>query len=134
MPPSLGAVVSLTVTTNESDAPPEAHVTVVFPSANVEPEAGVQPILRAPLTGSVAVGDAYVTTAPDGPVASAVTSFGTPVNVVLPSVTVTVKLVLTSLRPSETRQETVVVPIGKFAPDGGLQSVWMLPTASLACG
>src|SRR4051794_9426586 len=60
-PASVGGVVSVTVTVNEADAvlPLESvavHVTVVAPSANVEPEGGRHETGTGPSTRSYAVG------------------------------------------------------------------------------
>ena len=78
---TVGGVVSRTVTVKLPAAglpaaSDEEHETVVTPSGNVTPEAGVH--VTAGLAGSVSVAVAtYVTTAPDGPVASAVMAAGT---------------------------------------------------------
>ena len=51
------------------------HVTVTLtPSENMLPEAGMQDEEPEPSTASVQVGAVYVTTAPEGPVASGVMS------------------------------------------------------------
>jgi hypothetical protein len=81
-----GAVVSCTVTLNElCDALPNlsvaVQVTVVTPSANVLPDAGLQETAAVPPTASVAVGAAYVTVAPAGDVAAAVELDGVPLMV-----------------------------------------------------
>src|SRR5258708_5073270 len=75
-----GGVVSRTVTLNElaaelpalSDA---ARLTVVVPSGNVLPEAGLATTETAPSTSSVALAVKF-TNAPEGPMASAVMSAG----------------------------------------------------------
>src|SRR5262245_60667488 len=76
-----GGVVSLTVTWNVAVAVfPAAslavQLTVVVPSGNSEPDAGVQLTATGPSTLSVAV-TVYPTCAPPGSVASAVMSAGT---------------------------------------------------------
>src|SRR5262249_2260943 len=53
------------------------QVTVVIPTGNVEPDGGAHVTVRVPSTASIAVGPAYVTTAPPGPEAVTVTSAGT---------------------------------------------------------
>src|SRR5438309_2163823 len=79
-----GAVVSRTVTRKVAgcealwDASVAVQVTVVVPSGNVEPDADEHITTGAASTASVAVGCAYVTTAPAALVASTVTSEGTP--------------------------------------------------------
>ena len=67
------------------------QVTVVGPSAKVLPDAGVQTGVIEPSTVSVAVA-VNVTTAPLGPVASAVMSAGTVTTGSVVSTTVTVKV------------------------------------------
>ena len=78
-----GAVDSCTVTLNElCDELPNlsvvAQVTVVTPSANVLPEAGLQDTASVSPRASAAVGVAYVTVAPAGDVAEAVMLDGVP--------------------------------------------------------
>ena len=78
---NFGGVLSATVTLNEAEAVFPAlsvteHDTVVEPNANVEPDEGVQVGANGPSTRSEAEA-VYVTTAPLGPVASAVMSAGT---------------------------------------------------------
>src|SRR6266498_2241570 len=73
--PSVGAVVSTTETLNVveewfPEASVAVHVTVVFPSAKVLPDAGKQLTVGLGSTVSDAVGAVYDTTAPAGPVAS----------------------------------------------------------------
>ena len=77
---SVGAVVSLTVMVKDPDpvllaASVAEQFTVVVVIPNVEPEAGMHVTGTVPSTLSVAVA-VYVTTAPDGPVASAVIGEG----------------------------------------------------------
>jgi len=70
-----GPAVSWTVIVNVADpvlpfASVAEHVTVVMPSTNIEPEAGIHGAARDPLTASDAVPAANVATAPPEPVAS----------------------------------------------------------------
>lgn len=96
------------------------QLTVLDPSGKVEPEAGLQTTLIVPSTSSVALA-VYVTDAPAALVALAVISAGR-LRVGGPSCTVTVKLPLAELpAASVPEQFTVVVPIGKVAPEAGLQ-------------
>ena len=100
------------------------HEMVVAPSGNVEPEAGpVHDTGRAPSTMSVAVGVAYVTTAPDGPVAWAVTSETAESEGGVVSWTVTEKLPGVVCGPSLAVQLTVVVPSGKVEPEDGVHEM-----------
>src|SRR5262249_54730049 len=76
-----GPVVSCTVILNDlvdvfPDASCAEQFTVVWPSGNVAPDAGVHVSTGAGSVSSVAV-TVYVTTAPPGPVASLVMSAGT---------------------------------------------------------
>jgi len=93
---SNGGVVSTTLTLKlPCPVFPAASVaeqfTVVVPSANVLPEAGEQPTGTDPLTASEA--DAVKdTTAPEGPVASTVTSLGNDKDGAVVSTTLTLKL------------------------------------------
>ncbi len=130
-----GAVVSTTVTWKlavpvlpcESVA---EQLTVVVPKANVDPEAGAQVGVREPSILSFAE-TVKLTTAPDGPVASAVISAGTVTTgkVLSTRVTVTVKLSL-AVFPllSVAEQLTVVVPIGKVEPEAGEHVTATLPS------
>jgi hypothetical protein len=64
----------VTVTVNEAEAvlrcvSVAVHCTVVVPTGNSEPDAGVQPELATASSGSLNV-TVYETTAPDGPVAA----------------------------------------------------------------
>lgn len=131
-----GGVVSLTVTVKLPVALPPVlfvavQLTVVAPSGNVEPEAGVQLAEIVPCTGSVAV-TVKVTTAPEELVASAL-MFPGRLRVGRPD-TVTVKLPV-ALFPalSVAVQVTVVVPSGKVEPEAGVQLTGTVPsTASVA--
>ena len=107
--------------------------TVVVPSGNVAPEAGVHATETLPLTRSVAVA-VNVTAAPDEPVASTVMFAGRcNVGAVL-SETVTLKLPVARLPAvSVAEQETVVVPSGNVAPEAGVHATETLPlTRSVA--
>ncbi len=79
--PIVGAVVSWTVMWKDADElfPCESvavHATVVVPSGNVEPDAGVQPDVATGSSGSENV-TVYVTARPAADVASATMSDGT---------------------------------------------------------
>ena len=75
-----GGVVSTTLTTKWvcaawlPAASTASHLMVVEPSGNRPPEAGTHVATPAPSTASLVAGAVYVTCAPSGPVASAVTS------------------------------------------------------------
>src|SRR5262245_17202521 len=111
-----GGVVSTTDTTKLELALLPAlsvawHDTVVSPSANVLPEAGAQLTATAPSTMSLAVGTAYVTLAPFGPVASAVSFACDAMLGGVVSTTVTLKLAFAALpATSVAEHETVVGP------------------------
>ena len=121
-----GAVVSFTVTVNDpvallprvSDA---EHNTVVVPSGNVEPEAGVQITVREPSTKSVAEAT-KLTIAPDALEASTVILDGSVSLGAVMSLTVTVNEAVPVL-PAESvaEQLTVVVDIGNVEPEAGVQ-------------
>jgi hypothetical protein len=123
---TVGPVVSRTVTVNEA-APvlPRAsvavQVTVVVPSGNVNPLAGVQVTSTTPSTVSVA--DAVqVNAAPDGLVASTVAFPGTVTTGGVVSLTVTVNEAVPVLpRTSVAVHVTVVAPSGNVTPLGGVQ-------------
>src|SRR5262249_56785000 len=73
---TFGGVVSCTVTVKTADAwslteSVAVQFTDVSPSENVDPELGEQMTASVPSSVSVAVGSGQLTTAPDGPVASA---------------------------------------------------------------
>jgi hypothetical protein len=126
--------VSVTVTVNEA-APvlPRAsvavHVTVVEPSGNVAPLAGVQVAATAPSTTSLAVA-LYVTIAPVAPVASTVALAGTVTTGRVVSVTVTVNDPVPVLpRVSLAVQVTVVAPSGNVAPLAGVQLTATTPSS-----
>ena len=83
LPANNGAVVSCTLTLNEAvESLPfpslVVHCTTVVPIGKVEPEAGEQPIGRAPVTASVDVGLVQLTALPEVDVASCVMFAGTP--------------------------------------------------------
>src|SRR5260370_2337675 len=80
----VGGVVSLTVTAKVDVAVLPAlsdalHVIVVDPSANRPPEPGTQDTGTTPSTSSIAIGFVYITIAPVGPVASAITPACAPI-------------------------------------------------------
>ena len=121
-----GRVVSCTVTSKL--ALPELpwasvaeQLTVVVPSGNVEPEAGEQVGFIVPSTRSLA--DALKeTSAPLGPVASAVMLEGTATAGAVVSCTVILKLPLEELPcASVAEQLTAVVPRTKVDPEAGEQ-------------
>ena len=121
---SVGAVVSTTFTWNEPLAEfprpsPAVQFTVVVAIAKVAPEAGVQLTLTA---APRSVADALnVTAAPVPDVASALMSDGRLSVGSWVSRTCTVKLPFATLPwPSSAEQFTVVVVIGKVAPEPGL--------------
>ena len=91
--------------------------TVVTPSGNVEPDAGLQLTGSVPSTASVAE-TLYVTTAPLGPVASTVRLPGVVIAGGVVSCTVMLKLAVPVL-PCVSWEEhvTVVVPSGNVSPE-----------------
>jgi len=108
------------------------QVTVVGPTGNVEPDGGLHVTGRGPSTRSIAFA-ANVTTAPLGPVASAVTLAGTVSAGGVVSTTVTVKLALAVLPAiSLAAQVTVVVPRWSVEPEGGVHAKVATPTSSVA--
>jgi hypothetical protein len=133
-----GSVVSRTMTLNEpADVLPAAslalHVTLVVPSGNVEPEAGPQVTTGEGSTESETP-TVYVTTAPDGPAASATIVPGSVRlgSVESPTTTSNESLELLPLA-SVALQLTVVVPSANVDPDGGVHVTTGTPsTASLA--
>jgi hypothetical protein len=133
-----GPVVSVTVTVNAADpvlprASVAVHVTVVAPSGNVAPLAGVQ--LTATLPSIVSVADALkVNAAPAGLVASTLAFAGTVTTGPVVSVTVTVNEADPVLpRVSVAVHVTVVGPNGKVDPLAGVQLTATVPSiASVA--
>lgn len=119
----VGACVSLTVTVkvHGDDILPEASVavqlTVVVPTGNVDPDAGVHTtVAPGQLSSDVAV---KLTTAEHCPAVLFVTILaGQIAEGGMSSVTVTVKL---QLGPTDAMQVTVVVPTGNVDPEAGLQ-------------
>jgi hypothetical protein len=104
------------------------QVTVVRPSGNVEPLAGVQLTGRAPSTLSVADAE-YVKIAPAGPVASTVAFADTVTTGAVLSATVTVNEAEPVLPcVSVAVQVTVVVPSGKVEPLAGAQVTATTPS------
>jgi hypothetical protein len=109
------------------------QVTVVAPSANSDPDAGLHATFAiGPSTASVAVGTEYVTVEPLGAFASTVTFAGTPEKtggVVSVKLTVTVNDAVPRFPcASVALQVTVVVPTGNKAPDAGMQLVGNWPS------
>ena len=122
-----GATVSLTMTLNVfgSDVLPAAsdavHLTVVLPSANVEPLGGTHATVGCGVTASVA-DVAKVTTAPLALLASAVMVPGTVRDGAVLSRTLTVNdPVVWLLASSVAVQLTVVVPTANVPPLAGVQ-------------
>ena len=96
----------------------DEQFTVVVPSPNVEPDAGLQLTESEPSTTSAADTE-YVTTAPAGPVASTEKLAGTTTVGGVVSRTVTEKLAVPVLPcVSVDEQFTVVVPSPNVEPDG----------------
>ena len=119
-----GAVVSWTVTVKLllpvlRAASVAEQMTVVVPSAKVEPEAGTQTGVRVPSTMSVALA-LKVTAAPEGPVASATMLAGTVTVGGVVSTTKTAKLSGSDVLPaaSVAVQSTCVAPSGKSGAGG----------------
>ena len=136
---TVGGVVSCTVTLNEAlpvlpDESIAVQVTVVEPSTKVLPEGGEQ--LGEMLPSMLSLADALkVTAAPPGPAASAVIGAGTVTVGGVASRTVTVNVAM-PVSPSESVavQVTVVEPIGKMLPAGGVQVMGIFPfSPSSAC-
>jgi hypothetical protein len=107
--------------------------TVVVPTGNNEPDAGVLFVDTAPLTRSLAL-VLKVTVAPVGPVASTVMLDGTVIAGAVVSMTVTVKVWFAVMPAASVAVVvTVVVPNGKTVPEAGLLLVLTAPlTRSLA--
>ena len=110
------------------------QVNVVWPSANVEPEGGLQVAVTGPSTTSLAAGVAKVTTAPAGPVASTDATVGVSTLGGVVSWTVTLKPPVAMLPAvSAAEQDTAVVPSGNVLPDDGRQvTVGLAGLASVA--
>jgi hypothetical protein len=121
-----GGVVSCTVTVNDfvdvfELASEAEQCTVVTPSGKVLPDSGTQLIVGDGSTVSTAVA-VYETTAPPGPVASAVISAGTVITGGVVSWIFTWNdAVAVFENESVALQFTVVVPSGKTLPDVGMQ-------------
>ena len=124
---TVGACVSLTVTLKEhdpvfDDASVAVHMTVVEPTAKVEPLAGTHTTV-APGQLSEATGVAKFTPAEHWPAAAGVVMFAGHTTVgACVSLIVTVKVQVPSglfADPSDAVHVTVVVPTGNVAPDAG---------------
>jgi hypothetical protein len=103
------------------------HFTVVEPSLNIAPEAGVHTGITLPSMASDAVA-LNVTFAPDGPVASAVMSLGTVTTGGFVSLTVTVNVPRPVLPASSVALHvTVVFPTLKPLPEAGVHEAVSLP-------
>jgi hypothetical protein len=108
------------------------HVTVVVPTANVEPEAGVHVGVSGPSTVSVAEA-VKVSTLPAGELDESVMSAGTVTTGAVVSTTAT----WNDAEPvfpaaSWAVQVTVVVPSGNVDPDAGVHENDVTPTLSVA--
>src|SRR5262249_49337926 len=109
------------------------HVTVVAPIGKVDADAGVQADAATKSSGSLNVTE-YGTWAPEGPVASTATSAtvitgGVSSRTWTTRLTVTGNLVVRAFpRVSLELQATVVVPIGKTAPDAGTHATGRSPS------
>lgn len=131
----VGGVVSTTVTVKPADALLPAssvavHETLVGPSGNVDPEAGVQTGVTDPSTRSLAVAEKE-TLAPDGPVASAVIPPGTVRAGGVVSTTLIVKLPVALLpATSDAAQLTTVEPTGNVDPLAGEQCTVIAPSTT----
>src|SRR5205085_741265 len=136
-----GPVVSTTSTSNEEwvmllAASVAVQLTIVWPSANVVPEAGAQDTETGPSNASVAVGVTYETVEPAGPAASTTRSAWAGITGPVVSSTRTSKdewVVLCAASVAE--QLTVVWPRANRLPEAGAQATGTEPsTASLALG
>jgi hypothetical protein len=124
----VGPVVSTTSTTKDAAsevlfaASVAVHRTIVFPRGNVSPDGRLHATVGEGSIASVAVTE-NVTTAPLGPVASFVIEPGTETVGAPASTTLIVNVAGADvlLAASVAVQETVVIPSGKVAPEGGLQ-------------
>jgi hypothetical protein len=125
--------VSVTVTVKDAvplllRASVAVQVTVVVPSGNVDPLAGVQLTATLPSTTSLAV-TLYVKITPVAPVASTVALAGTVTTGRVVSVTVTVKEAAPLLpRASMAVHVTVVAPSGNVAPLAGAHVAGTAPS------
>ena len=123
---AVGACAAVTITSKlfEDELPLESlavHVTVVSPTAKVEPDAGLQMTEGLGSTRSVADAE-KLTTAPPGPVAEIVMSAGTVRIGGAVSRTVTLKVFVVELPDASVAvQVTGVVRMKKLEPEGGLQ-------------
>ena len=115
----------------------EVHVPAVAPVGNVEPGAGRQVTGSVPSTASVAVGTAYVATAPPGPVAGITWLAGAVKAGPVVSTTVTMNCVCVAWLPaaSTASHRTVVLPRANRLPGAGTQVAMPAPsTSSLVTG
>jgi hypothetical protein len=105
------------------DASVAVQVTVVVPTGKIEPDGGLQATLTAQPFGSVADGRANVT-APlvRGGQVGAVTAVTLAGQEMKPGACVSCTVTMNEhVAPPGSEQVTVVVPIGKKKPEGGLQ-------------
>jgi hypothetical protein len=111
------------------------QLTVVDPTGNAVPEAGVQLTVTTPATASVAVGFVYVTTVLPPGATFAFTSGAGPKTGGIVSWTVTLNDLLALLpTPSVAVQTTVVSPIANVDPDPGTQLTDVEAPRSVAVG
>jgi hypothetical protein len=129
--PCLSATVTLNVRVAELPAASDAvHVTVVTPSGNVDPDAGVQLGVIDPETASDAEAE-NVTTTPPAPAAAAVMSPGIVIVGAVVSETTTWKSALPAFPAASVAEHvTLVDPSGKVEPDAGVQVGVRLPSTS----
>ena len=134
-----GGVVSLKLMFTWNDALPvlpcasvAVHVTVVDPTGNVDPDAGVHVGVIGPSTVSVAVA-VNVSAFPEDDVVVSLMSAGTVTTGAVVSCTVTWNdAVLVFPAASLALQFTVVVPNGKVDPEAGVHEKLVTPTLSVA--
>jgi hypothetical protein len=108
------------------------HVTVVDPTGNVDPEAGVHVGVIGPSTASLAEA-ANVSTFPAAELALSVTSAGTVTTGAVVSTTLTWKLAVLELPAASLAVHvTVVVPSGNVDPDAGRHANDVTATLSVA--
>ena len=85
--------------------------TIVYPSANTEPEAGTHAAVPLPSTASWVAGEAYVTTAPEALIACSITSSCESIAGALVSTTLTLNEAVPVLPAASVAvQFTVVLP------------------------
>ena len=121
MPAPLTVTVKLLVPVRLLASVP-VQVTLVLPTLNVEPEAGLQTTLIG-VAQPLPAGVAKVTTTLELPTAALVTMLAGVATVGAPLVTVTLKLLVpTRVAASVTEQLTAVVPTLNVVPEAGVQT------------